>query len=436
MYSFQDFFHFDSIRDEHSAVEIISMEEFLKREAMTGHLFNKTTGLVSFPHENRTDWNIDERLKGLESPLWKWLRTVAENPIWDFDKCVAAFPKQPGPGGVERMNRYFQQTRDQMPAPLRIKQYTGKPTPVDAPPEKRLREVISRREGVCVYDEKLQNAKVFHLMGDNDSKARLLVHFYLFLFFEDWRHDLWGKRFVRDHLRYHDEIQCAAARVVEAVRLKSKEHGDPSGAYDSFHVRRGDFQYKHTRVGAEEIYSVTAKLLNTNSTIFIATDEKNKAFFDPLRKHYHLYFLDDFKHLLPDVSPNFYGMMDQLIASKGRAFFGSYLSPFTGYINRIRGYHSQKEKLEDYEEGIINSYYYTPDNNMYVMKQYTSADLPLWAREFAVGKYYCIPVALCIHSFLGEGSFVVAHTRLLILCWAGWREIDHGLEQDQIKSRR
>jgi hypothetical protein len=388
-YSFEDFFHFESIADEHSAVVIISMEEFLKREAMTGHLFNKTTGVVSYPPQNKTNWNTAKRLKGLKSPLWKWLRTVAETPSWNFEKCVAAFPNQPGPGGVKRMNRYFQQTQDRVPAPLRVrvKQYTGKPTPVDAPPEKRLREMISYREGVCVYDEPLQNAKVFHLMGDNDSNARLLVHFYLFLFFEDWRHDLWAKRFVRDHLRYHDEIQCAAARVVQAVRQKSREHGDPAGAYDSFHVRRGDFQYKHTRVGAEEIYTVTAKLLNTNSTLFIATDEKNKTFFDPLRKHYHLYFLDDFKHLLPGVSPNVYGMLDQLITSKGRAFFGSYLSTFTGYINRMRGYHSQKDKLEGYEEGIINSYHYTPeDHNMYVMKQYTSAAPPLWAREFAVGK--------------------------------------------------
>jgi hypothetical protein len=415
MYSFEDFFHFDSIAHEHSALEIITMKEFLKREAMTGHLINKMTGLVSFPPQNVTDWNQAKRLNGLKSPLWKWLRTVADNPMWNFDKCVAAFPNQPGPAGAERMNSYFQQTRDQTPTRLRVKQYTGKPTPVDAPPEKRLRELIANRQGVCVYDETLQNAKVLHLMGDNDSKARLLVHFYLFLFFEDWRHDLWTKRFVRDHLRYHDQIQCAAARVVEALRRKSREHGDPSGAYDSFHVRRGDFQYKHTRIGALGIYSVTAKLLKPNSTIFIASDEKNKAFFDPLRKYYHVYFLDDFKHLLPGVSPNFYGMLDQRIASKGRAFFGSYLSTFSGYINRIRGYHSQKEKLDDYEEGIINSYYYTPRDNMYVMKQYTSADPPLWAREFAVGKYYCIPVVLRIDSFLREDFFVVAHTRLLVV---------------------
>jgi hypothetical protein len=47
---------------------------------------------------------------------------------------------------------------------------------------------------------------------------------------------------VRDHLRYVDEIVCAAARVVEAVRehaRKNKNH-KPSmeeGVYDAMHVR-------------------------------------------------------------------------------------------------------------------------------------------------------------------------------------------------------
>ena len=35
--------------------------------------------------------------------------------------------------------------------------------------------------------------------------------------------DLWMKRFMRDHVRYVDEIQCAAARVVQAMRQKAKE---------------------------------------------------------------------------------------------------------------------------------------------------------------------------------------------------------------------
>jgi hypothetical protein len=72
----------------------------------------------------------------------------------------------------------------------------------------------------------------------------MLVHFYAFLFMEDWREDLWMKRFMRDHVRYTDEIQCAAARIVHAMReyVRSKEGSDSKGEFDTFHVRRGDFQ--------------------------------------------------------------------------------------------------------------------------------------------------------------------------------------------------
>ncbi len=73
-----------------------------------------------------------------------------------------------------------------------------------------------------------------------------------FIFFADWRQDLWSKRFVRDHLRYVDEIMCAAARVVEAVRVharKNEKHNASrdDGIYDSMHVRRGDFQVSGKR---------------------------------------------------------------------------------------------------------------------------------------------------------------------------------------------
>lgn len=48
--------------------------------------------------------------------------------------------------------------------------------------------------------------------------------------------------FVRDHLRYVDEIVCAAARVVEAVREHARKNKNykPSmeeGVYDAMHVR-------------------------------------------------------------------------------------------------------------------------------------------------------------------------------------------------------
>ena len=42
---------------EHSGIDIITMEEYLNREAMTGKLKDKNTGEVIFPPNNRTDWN-------------------------------------------------------------------------------------------------------------------------------------------------------------------------------------------------------------------------------------------------------------------------------------------------------------------------------------------------------------------------------------------
>ncbi len=96
-----------------------------------------------------------------------------------------------------------------------------------------------------------------------------------------------------------------------------------------------DFQYKETRISAEEIYENTKDILVPNSTIFIATDEKGSSFFDPLRKHYKLLFLNDFKELIEDVNSNYMGMLDQRIASRGRTFVGAYLSTFTGKENEF-----------------------------------------------------------------------------------------------------
>jgi hypothetical protein len=378
-FTFKDFFHFDSIAEEHPAVQVISMEEFIQREGLTGHLKDKNSGEVTFPPGNHTTWNGHGRA-GKE--YWHWLRNATEAPKWAFDDCVVAFGKEAGPEGAKAMKEY----RKDMPKKKWIThQYVDNPTPVDAPPKDRMNEVLGDRRELCVYGDHFQNVPVMHFMGDNASGARLLVHFYAFLYFEDWHQDLWTKRFVRDHLRYIDEIQCAAARIVHAVREKARENGDPSGTFDTFHIRRGDFQYKETRVDADEIYENVRDVLVENSTIFIATDEKNMAFFDPLREHYHLYFLNDFMPLITDLNKNYYGMLDQRIASRGRTFVGAYFSTFTGYINRMRGYHSQKDKLAGYEKGELNSYYYTPKRNKHAMRAYRSVKAPMWSREFPIG---------------------------------------------------
>jgi len=228
-----------------------------------------------------------------------------------------------------------------------------------------------------VYNKRLQRAPGLHFPAEKGTK--LLTHFYAFVFFRDWRADLWSKRFVRDHLRYIDEIMCAAARVVEAVRKRSK---NTNGAFDSMHIRRGDFQYKKTRLEAKELIERSKDKLEEGGLLYIATDERDKSFFEPFREHYDVVFLDDFAEHIEGINTNFYGMLDQLIASKARVFFGTWWSTLSGYVNRMRGYYIAKHELEGWEDGTMESYYFYPDERINQMKQYMPVKKPIYMREF------------------------------------------------------
>jgi len=382
-FTFHDFFHIDSIQAEHPEFKVISFREFMKREMLTGNLRYKDTGKVAFTRQNRTNFLPKARSRGWH--MWSWVRSIAETPLWPFGQCVVYFPRIPGEDGEKRGVQLWNQIGRETPRPRqRIGKFKGNPTPVNGTIKDRMREIRSFRTNLCIYNQTLQDAKVVHFTGDTQSGARMLVHFYAFLLFEDWRQDLWMKRFVRDHLRYLDVIHCAAGRIVQSLRTIAKAHGSEDGEFDTFHIRRGDFQFKETRLSAEDIYANIQSKLTPNSTIFIATDEKDKAFFDLFRREHHIYFLQDFLPLYFGLSPNYFGMLDQVVASKGRRFFGAYYSTFTGYIIRMRGYHELKDRAEGYEQGISESYFYNSKVHMEMNRYYKPLDRPLWAREFPV----------------------------------------------------
>ncbi|KAL9183369.1 hypothetical protein ACHAXT_005156 [Thalassiosira profunda] len=376
-FSFEDFYHMEQIGYEHDGLDIIVMDEFLRREALAGHLRNKTTGAPQFPPDNRTNWD------GMDvKPLKEYLRDVTLTPLdWNPDRCLAAFPSDAG-------HEHFQELTDMLAEVKKNRQgwqkFEDKPVDVDAPAVERLREAVSRGiKQLCIYDEKMQEAPVVHFMCYHKMRVRMLTHFYAFLFFEDWRQDLWGKRFVRDHLRYSDEIQCAAARVINAVRQRAKRRGNPNGEYDSFHIRRGDFQYKSTRLEADQIYENVKDEIPDNTTVFVATDHQGKPFFKPLAAHYDLVYLSDFKKELAGTNTNFYGMIDQLVASRGRTFFGCHHSTFTGFIFRIRGYHSQKDRADGWERGTLQrSFYYTGVKEKRLYEHYLPVHSPVYSKEF------------------------------------------------------
>jgi hypothetical protein len=239
-FAFTDFFNFESVAEEHQGLIIMSFEEFLEREVMTGHVLDKATGKPNFPPGNRTNWNGVDRIVAL-NVLDVWTRTLGFSSPWNFERCMVGFTSRPNDAKGEAFLNKIAKEVTSVKAESRLEMFTNNPVSVDSPPKDRLMESMAYRDGLCIYDHGLQKEKVFHLMGDEASKARLLVHFYAFLFFENWRQDVWIKRFVRDHLRYVDEIQCAAARVVHAMREVSKKNGN-GGVFDTFHIRRGDFE--------------------------------------------------------------------------------------------------------------------------------------------------------------------------------------------------
>ena len=376
-FSFAHFFPMLEIAEEHEGLHVITMQEFLETEAMTGNLRNKETREVEFPPHNRTDWNGQD-----VKELKEWLRNVTHTPLWRPGSCLAAFPASSSdPNDVQALH----EMKDRVVAKgTDWKDFEGKPVPVDAPAEDRMAENRAGRKELCIYTPEMQEELVVHFMCYHKMRVRLLVHFYAFLFFQDWKADLWMKRFVRDHVRYVDEIQCAAARVVNAVRERARKH-NPSGKgdYDAFHIRRGDFQFKATRIEAQEIYDNVHDVLTENKTVFIATDERNKTFFAPLKQHYDIVFLDDFMDELKDVNSNLFGMIDQLVSSRGNVFVGCWFSTFTGYITRLRGYHSVKSKLPGYKDGSLpTTYYYATIDKKFEMNKFMPVKGGFFSREY------------------------------------------------------
>lgn len=176
------------------------------------------------------------------------------------------------------------------------------------------------------FDDKL----LLHFDAGNHKHYRLLAHFYAMIHFTDPVHDHHYRRFVRDMLHYHDTIWCAAGKVVKAVQAEGVARGfkvdeNGAGAYSALHVRRGDLQYKKVKIPAQEWYDNTKEVWLPNEILYVATDERNKTFFDDLAKYHTLRFLDDYWELagLGELDGNYMGMIDTIVASRSRAFAGS-----------------------------------------------------------------------------------------------------------------
>jgi len=168
----------------------------------------------------------------------------------------------------------------------------------------------------------------------DNRQYRMLATWHTFTLFANPQHDKALKRLMRDHVHYAMPIWEFAAKAVDEL--------GGMGSYTALHIRRGDFQYKETRLGAEKLFHNLEPLLTRSGKkkLYFSTDEKNKAFFDVFRnKGYECHFFTTLSSISDKVVPfHLIGLVEQLIAAESNLFVATRLSTFSSYITRVRGY--------------------------------------------------------------------------------------------------
>ena len=105
-FGFKDLFHLDAISGEHKGFEVITMEEFLEREAMKGKMVEYGTNTTLYPPNRRTTWGYGTPY-GVK-PLFEYLRKIGNAPHWSTDDCALAIPSSTEPEAVEELKTTLQ----------------------------------------------------------------------------------------------------------------------------------------------------------------------------------------------------------------------------------------------------------------------------------------------------------------------------------------
>ena len=372
--TFNKFFDISKLEE---TIKIISMEDYIDNVARKGLL------KVPFPAEF-AQMPTNEFLSPGAKRVWHYLEQSSYVREWEPGKIFIGFNFEKGPDN-QIIYRPFEAYNNRNFTNLN---------------NQRLKRFSSHGRLVLPYDEFLHSQQSIYFPGDYRNTHRILTHFYTYLYFEDHHLEHIYKRLVRDRLHYHDDIFCAAGRAVAVLHKLSASinnippqetsNQDPitlggntniGPTYFAYHIRRGDFQYKHTKLSAEQIYNNTKHLFPPGVTrlLYISTDETQKSFFNVFREHFHVVFLHDIldNARLGDahLNQNHIGMVEQVICANAHTFVGTPLSTFTGYITRMRGY---------YRDQRYKRTFYTMRDQMYSLHHQEEIKGPFWAREFSV----------------------------------------------------
>mmetsp|Transcript_24579 Transcript_24579/g.35733 ORF Transcript_24579/g.35733 Transcript_24579/m.35733 type:complete len:552 (+) Transcript_24579:121-1776(+) len=360
---FTDFFNLQT-KELQRHVPIITAEEFIKKE---GGL-----DVVTKTKSNAKDQQIHvpEHFKKGVKEVMAHCEHRLKSKIWcgklyDYYKEVGYVPSVHGGKNCFIFDKYSLENDKMIP---------------DESVVENIKKFCGRRKAVY-YDKQMQDTTLIHFRT-SENVFRILNHFYSFVHFTDPAIGNFYKRLIRDHIHYHDSIFCAASKIIQSLQKEGSKHEfipdkEGGGGFSSMHIRRGDFQWKKMRISAEEWYENTKDYWRKNEILYITTDEKNKTFFEPLARHHELRFLDNYEELagLSDLDPNYKGMIESVVASRGRIFVGTYFSSFSAYIGRLRGYYGMSGNLM----------WYGQKDRRDEMQKWVDPKTSYSAREFPIG---------------------------------------------------
>lgn len=260
---------------------------------------------------------------------------------------------------------------------------------VDFTKKEKIEKKYEEVKNICkVFDEKtdavvynfdkvippqkfLKGRKYVNLVEEIDNKyvyfdRNLLGNFYQILYTKQAEK---LKVLIGKYFRYRNEIFNLAWLYINSLKDKN---------YYAVHVRRNDFQYKELHISCEELFNNISKQVPTGSKLYIATDHKDKDFFNPLRDYYDIIFFNDLndKFTFLDLNENWIPIIEQLICTRAIKFIGTDLSTLSSYVYRLRGY------MNDIEN---KSYYITTSEDTETNDIYYESAISVnggWAREY------------------------------------------------------
>ena len=177
------------------------------------------------------------------------------------------------------------------------------------------------------------------------------------------------RRLVSKYIRYRDDLLNTAWQFINIL-------GDKQ--YDSIHIRRGDFQYQELHVSSDTILR-NIKSLTSKETLYIATDEKDKNFFNLLKTRYNVVFFDDLidkVSLYGEFDKNWIPCIEQLICSRGSTFVSSRFSTLSSYVYKMRGYMNDIHDKNYYEYQRYNN----SNQQMHFTEEHSIEGT--WCREY------------------------------------------------------